>query len=315
MARVRLLSGLFLLFSISVFCQITNDKTIYLDSLWNETTQGEHTYYRVIKEYSRQKPYYKVYDFYKSGALQMEGNSLLKDFLVQEGECVYYYENGTKKTVENYQNFMLHGNYSSWYENGNKKIEGQYITDSDEVFTQLKINQFWDKDNRQKVTDGYGDYEIDDQCESVSGKIRNGFREGVWRGTNKIYKYTFVEVYDNGKLISGNSTDAQNADHHYLTVDQSAVPEKGVKSFSKFISKNFKLSNDADRKGGIIVTRVTIGSDGKLIDFKVIKDIGFNSAEEITRLFTKKDLWIPAESRGIKIPVTYSIPIRIFPSR
>ena len=313
--KCKLFSILLLLFCGNVFSQILLDKTIYLDSLWNETTEGDHTYYRVIKEYSRKKPYYKIYDFYKSGALQMEGNSLLKDFLVEEGECVYYYEDGTKKAIENYKNFMLNGNYLSWYENGNKKVEGQYVSNEGEFFPQLKINQFWNKDNLQKVTDGYGDYEIDDKKESVSGKIRNGFREGVWRGTNKDYKYTFVEVYDGGKFISGNSTDADKIDHHYTTLEQGAIPKKGVKSLANFIVKNFRLSDEADGKGGIIVTRLSIGIDGKLTNIKVVKDIGFNSAEEIMRLFAKYNTWIPAECRGIKIPVTYSIPIRIYPSR
>ena len=75
-----------------------------MDSLWNETTEANHKYYRIIKDYFSEKQTNIVFDYYKSGELQMTGNSKTKDHLQKEGQFIYYYENGNKKSMLNYVN-------------------------------------------------------------------------------------------------------------------------------------------------------------------------------------------------------------------
>lgn len=72
----------FLFLLIPTFCisQLSvNDKMIYLDSTWNEATQDNYKYYRIVKDYYSDKNLYTIKDYYKSGILQMEGTSQTKD--------------------------------------------------------------------------------------------------------------------------------------------------------------------------------------------------------------------------------------------
>lgn len=74
--KAILLSILFLLVPKLCVSQVTaNIETIYLDSLWHKTTQGNHKYYRVIKGYySEKQDLYQVSDYYKSGVLEKRRN-------------------------------------------------------------------------------------------------------------------------------------------------------------------------------------------------------------------------------------------------
>ena len=98
-----LFSILFLLVPKLVISQITeNDKIIYLDSIWKKSNNENHQYYRVIKDSKLKKESYIVNDYYKSNVLYMKGTSSSDDKLVKEGEFIFYYENGNKKSVSNF---------------------------------------------------------------------------------------------------------------------------------------------------------------------------------------------------------------------
>ena len=42
-----------------LLAQEKNDKLVYLDSLWKETTQDKQVYYRIIKDYYLEKSEYR----------------------------------------------------------------------------------------------------------------------------------------------------------------------------------------------------------------------------------------------------------------
>lgn len=236
--KSNLFSALLLLIPILLFSQTSNDKKIYLDSLWQETTEGSHKYYRIIKDYNLEKESYRILDYYKNGVLQMEGMSKTRDDNSKIGEYNWYYENGNKKSTSNYKDGRVFGENIEWYENGNKKLEGEYIEDEKTFFGELKINQFWNTNNAQKVIDGNGDYEEIGGKSFASGKIKNGFKDGVWQGYNKEFGYTYSENYENHKLISGISIDSNNVSHSYKVVETRPEPKKGLEHFYKFIGKN-----------------------------------------------------------------------------
>ena len=178
-----LIAILFLFFSKLCFAQPTSiDRKVYLDSSWIETTSENYKYYRIIKDYYSDKDLYLIKDYYKSGVLQMEGTSKTKDNASKEGEFIFYYENGNKKAVTNYIKSRPNGKSSEWYENGNKKLEGEYIENEKTFFGELKIFQFWNSKELQTVTDGNGDYEEISEYFYASGKIKDGFKDGLWEG-------------------------------------------------------------------------------------------------------------------------------------
>ncbi len=96
--KTILFAFLFLLIPKLCISQLSaNDKKVYLDSTWNETTQDNYKYYRIIKDYYLEEDLYVINDYYKTGVLQMQGTSKTKDYVSKEGVFIFYYENGKKK--------------------------------------------------------------------------------------------------------------------------------------------------------------------------------------------------------------------------
>jgi antitoxin component YwqK of YwqJK toxin-antitoxin module len=163
--KTILYSLLLLVIPTVLFSQtpVPASKIIYLDSLRRETLDDNYKYIRVIKDYYSKKNSYVVNDFYKSGTLQMAGTSANKDYLQKEGQFVYYFENGKKKSTTNYLKTKPTGKEYNWYENGKLKSEIEYLKDDKELSINYKINQFWNQDGEQKIIDGNGDYKNSDK--------------------------------------------------------------------------------------------------------------------------------------------------------
>ncbi len=307
-----LLAVLFLFIPKLAISQVTaNIKTIYLDSLWHETSQGNHKYYRVIKGYySEKQDSYQIQDYYKSGVLEKEGMSKNKEGNSREGEFIFYYENGTKKSVSNYTKNLLNGKELRWYENGKIKQEGEYIADEKKNQSEYKVNQFWDNSGVQKVTDGNGDYEEVGEKTFGSGKVKDGFKDGLWEGYDKKIGYTFSENYKNQKLVSGVSIDSDKVSHNYKIVELKPEAKNGIADFYNHVAKNFRMPEVEGLKGKIYLTFI-IDKDGKVIEPKVIQGIGYGADEEAIRVLTLYRNFNPKEIRGIKVPFTYSLPIHL----
>jgi antitoxin component YwqK of YwqJK toxin-antitoxin module len=301
---------LLLLIPILSFSQTPISKKIYLDSLWNETTEINHKYYRIIKSYNLDQDIYNVSDYYKSGILQMKGTSKSKDYLQKEGQFIFYYENGNKKSIANYVNSIPKGKQFDWYENGKIKSEIEYLENQNGPTSEISVNQFWNTENIQKVIDGNGDYEYSDDRQSESGKIKNGFHDGIWKGYNKNLNSSYTENYENGKFISGLSIDSSNIKHEYKEMFSKPKPKKGMDDFYGYIGKTFNTPKVEGLKGKIYITFV-VDRNGKIIEPKIHKDLGYGTGEEAIRVLTSYGNWIPGQQRGINVRVLYSIPITI----
>lgn len=199
-----------------------------MDSLGRETTPDKYVYTRVITNYSQKSVRYVVTDFYRNGRKRMTGATLDRDILKKDGEFVYYYNNGSKERVINYADDHKVGKEFSWYDNKNIKSEKENSWNSTTKTSQTLIRNFWNKDNEQTVSNGEGEYEDSDEFITEKGSVKNGLKEGVWKGTDLLNKISFVENYEKGVLISGTSMDENNVKHSYSSLNQ------------KYNSKNIK---------------------------------------------------------------------------
>jgi TonB family protein len=312
--KSNLFSILFLLIPIIIFSQNTIDKTVYFDSIWKETTEVNHQYYRIIKDYYSEKDLYKIYDYYKSGVLQMEGTSKTKDGYTKDGEFIFYYENGNKKSTVNYDKSRLNGKYSKWHENGNKELEGEYTESKKGINSDFKIYQFWNSKNEHKVIDGNGEYEEQNNDKTFEkGKLKDGFKDGVWEGVNSYAHCQYTDTYKNGKFISGISIDSTGSQHQYNSLELRPLPKKGIQHFYNHIGKNFIKTKEAvsNKISGKIFVTFIIDKDGKITDPKIIKSLGYGLDEEAVRVITNYENWIPGQQRGVNVRVLYSIPITV----
>jgi antitoxin component YwqK of YwqJK toxin-antitoxin module len=288
-----------------------NDKLIYLDSTWNKTSKKKQKYYRIVKDYYLEKDLYLIKDFYNTGVLQMEGMSKAKDDVLEEGEFIYYYENGNKKATTNYIKSLPNGKTSEWYENANKKLEGEYIQNEEIIIPQLKINQFWDTNGAQKVMDGNGFFESNTKFSSEKGEIKNGFKEGFWEG--KENKISYKETYENGKLISGVSINESLKSHTYNELQVNPIPEKGMQDFYNYIGTNFYYTQESIKNNilGKILIKFEVDKKGKIIKTKIIKGLGYGLDEVAIRLLLRYGDWKPGKQRGVETSCSFILPLSL----
>jgi antitoxin component YwqK of YwqJK toxin-antitoxin module len=288
-----------------------NDDAVYLDSLFNMGTEKNYKYIRVVKDYknANQKSY-EVKDFYKSGKIAMSGTTSKRDKIIKTGTFVYYYENGNIKQESYYVDNKLSGKQIDWYENNIKKSEKEIVWDSKTEDYNIKTLQFWNKEGQQTAIDGNGQFEDSDDKVYEKGELKNGVKQGIWEGKNLKEKFSFTEIYNEGKFISGVSTDENNTKYPYKELITKPTPAKGMSDFYSHIGKNYKTPDVQGLKGKIYTTFV-IDTDGSITNIRVLRDVGYGSGKEAIRVIASYGKWIPGKMRGINTKATYSIPLNI----
>ncbi|MCD0472973.1 energy transducer TonB [Flavobacterium sp. EDS] len=303
----------FLLVTTKLFSQGSLDlnKMIYMDSTYTETTAENYKYIRIVEGYYQNRTSYVFKDYYKSKTLKMIGTSKDRDFLRRDGQFVYYHENGKKKSAVSYIDTKKDGKEFNWYDNGYLKSELEYFKDKNREVI-FKVNNYWNKQNEQKVTSGNGDCKVEDENYEGSGKIKNGFPDGIWKGKNLKANYTFTESYKNGKLISGISIDSLNIEHPYKVVSEKPSPKNGIETFYRYIAREMFIPIDVRNKvfGKIYMTFV-VDKEGNLIEPKIVKGIGYGLDESAISVIKGCKKWNPGLERGIPTRFIYSLPITI----
>jgi len=307
--KTFLLSLLFVLLpKIAISQAITdNDLVSYLDENFKMGTTDNYRYLEVIKNYKfADSASYQVRVYYKSGKIQMRGTTTNRDKVHRSGNFIYYYENGNKKSVINYQDNKPIGEFFEFYENGNIKYVGEQADDEYLVIPNKKIKNFWNEKGEKIVTDGFG--YLDNGY--GKGKLVNYVKDSIWSGYIKKTKTTYIEKYDKGTFISGVCIDSNKVENKYTVMESKPYPKKGMKHFYEYIGRNYKTPNMQGLKGNVYVS-FFVEKDGHLTNIKVIKDIGFGTGEEAIRVLKGYGDWIPGEQRGQKVRCGYGFPIKI----
>jgi len=140
----------FLLISKIALSQETNDKIIYLDSLYKEVSIENKYYTKLIKDYNLEKTEYKHLLLYKSGKLKEEKTLSGKDGGFVIGEEIEYYENGNKSSSIFYENKLRFGKTFEWYEDGRLKEEGEFINNPNAPETRFKMINYWNEKEKKQ---------------------------------------------------------------------------------------------------------------------------------------------------------------------
>ena len=305
-----------------LFAQEINDKIIYLDSANVVTDEPHHVYYRIVKDYKLDKPEYYITEYYKSGKKESEGISISKEVLRRKGVYTSYYEDESKKVIVTYDDKgYKDGNCVFWYQNGDVKFEGVFIKSTykkdglDTTESALKITNYWDINKVQTVINGNGDYKDDGYFDYInnhsisSGKLINGYKDGLWTGRNDKLGITFSENYTNGKLISGKSTDSNTREYGYDAIAINAEPKEGIRGFYKYIGKNVRVPENIG--GGKIYIQFTVTPKGDVVNAEIMKGLRADIDQEIIRVVSNYKDFNTAKFRGISVKTNYTLPITI----
>jgi antitoxin component YwqK of YwqJK toxin-antitoxin module len=320
--KTILFTFLFLLIPKLCISQVSvNDEAVYLDSLYNISTAENYKYIRIIKDYKiPNKEEYQFSVYYKSGKIKTKGATSTRIGITKTGTFLHFYENGKRKSILNYQKDKLVGAYFEFYETGEKKLEGVSSDNKENVIPNVNVKNCWNEKGMQTINEGTGFFEEIYFKGSLpnrnyvdgfgSGKIVNNLKDSIWIGYNKKTKISYSENYEKGKLISGVSIDSNKVEYKYTISEIRPLPKKGMQDFYEHIARNFNTPKVEGLEGKVYITFV-VDVDGKLTDFKILRDIGFGTGDEAIRAVANYKGWIPGEQRGRKVRCHYSLPINV----
>ena len=122
-------------------------------------------------------------------------------------------------------------------------------------------------------------------------------------------------AFNTGALAqSGNNLVNQNDKINYVAtnVKEPQFPG-GIEKFYMFMGQNFKIPQEFSKQkiDGKLALEFMVEKDGSLSEFKVVKDLGYGSADEAIRVLKLSPKWIPASENGKPVRVMYSLPITI----
>ncbi|WP_395065890.1 TonB family protein [Flavobacterium sp.] len=303
----------FLLISKVSFGQKSNDKIIYLDSLQNEVTLENQYYTKIVKDYYLEKTEYKYLTLYKSGKVKEEKTLSGKDGGYVIGEEISYYENGNKSSSIPYENKKQNGKTYSWYEDGKLKEEGKFDSNYFSTGKHFKMINYWNEKGEKIVSDGNGSVGFKNEYYEDNGNYKNGYKVGKWSGKSLKGTFSYEEIYSDGELVSGISTESDGTKNEYSILEVKPEPVKGMGHFYKYIANNFSAPNSAYKnkiKGKIVVSFV-VDKEGEIIEPKIIKSLGTELDNEAIRILTSYDKWKPALQKGRKVRCSFSIPIQL----
>lgn len=283
--------------------------------------KDEAVYSRTLKVNPSNASQYILAEHYANGIMRRVGITTVAEGGPKfEGNMIAYYENGNKKSEENYHKNQLEGDAAYFYENGQLMKEVVFLPKSNDVQTFLTledrtlVKNYYDSLGNPLVKEGNGHVkEQINMFDSEEGSYKDGLRDGTWKGTFMKGKYHFEEQYQRGKLQKGKSTDSLGNEVFYTEKQAQPSFPGGTDEFYRYIKKNYQLPKEAKKQGvnGTIVINFVVDASGKPTNAKAIKDLGYGTAQEAITMLYKHPYWEPGKMRGIPVRVSYSLPISI----
>jgi TonB family protein len=275
---------------------------------------------RVVQEPDSGSVLYNVYEFYKTGEKKLIGKSSKIDPPVFEGNCVKFYKNGHKKSLEIYYHGEQTGPEYDFHANGKLFMARQFPDTGDSKrYASLTYNylimEVRDSSGNVLINNGNGYYKgyyPDFGSVEEQGQVKEGKMEGEWKGFDKTMKINFIESYEGGILTKGTATDSLGISQTYTKLREK-TPEfnGGIKAFYKYLSETIEYPMDARENNiqGTVMLGFVVEKDGSVSDVKIDKSVSRNIDKEAVRVLTKSPHWIPASQYGRNVQCAYTVPI------
>jgi antitoxin component YwqK of YwqJK toxin-antitoxin module len=278
----------------------------------------EADYYRVVQEPDAGSNLYNVYEYYANGQKKLIAKSSTVSPLLYQGQVATFFTNGKKQQLATYKDSKLTGLLYEYYPNG--KI--YFVRDYSSQPVNYKDNNYrivtcLDSAGKTLVDNGEGYYiGYDGRFKYVAeeGTVKNGLRDGTWKGVDATFKVKYTEHYDNGTLLAGVAIDEAGNKHEYQQRFVTPYYRKGEKALYKFMGNLFNsLREDViTNLNGTAFISFTVVPGGKVDHIEVT-----NSADESVTTDLKRIIgmsakgWEPGSMYGMPARIVYTMPFTL----
>jgi antitoxin component YwqK of YwqJK toxin-antitoxin module len=255
------------------------------------------------------------FDMQATKELQMQHNVFSPQLT---GTCISFYPNGKKQVIANYVDNKKVGLEYLYQPNGhlynvNKWINRFPFTDNELYWDSYDLN------GNMICKSGNGSMEIFDSDFNnviLSGKVKNGFRDGKWQGYNVLGDTVKVILnYEKGVFLSGIGYDKNGIAHPFKNAIQAAEYDKN--DFFKFLSdlrRHLQRPKDAGGKPMDIDTvhiSFVIDEAGKLSQLKQLGNAKSPLTEALNNAVIMCGGWSASKYYGVPFKSRYIISLAL----
>lgn len=122
-----------------------------------------------------------------------------------------------------------------------------------------------------------------------------------------------VDQQSTGNLLKDSMEDSSQKEITFEEVEISPIPVGDIDKFRLWIGENYKYPQsaiDAGVKGTVEVSFV-VEKDGSLTDFKITRDLGYETGKALVNLLRESPKWNPGIQNGKPVRVEYKLPVRL----
>lgn len=325
---------IFFLVVISIGCITANaqrkQNVYYLKNSGKVVTVKDSAdYVRVIQEPDSGDTNFILREFFSNDKRKTTGKvSAFEPYLVYEGVIMRFDKEGKRKEITSYEKGTPLGMSYEYFSNGKMHKQTEYLAFAPQGnFTPFTLTAMGPSNRESKliyladslgvefVKDGNGyvrNFNVFGKDERMEeGGYKDGIKHGVWKGSSSISATSFVETYEMGKLLGGESI-RDGIKYLYTTFGEPPSFKGGIRKFYEYVGYSTKYPSDAarDRISGTVVLSFTVERDGRTSEVKVEQSVFSSIDEEAKRVVLSSPKWIPGTMRGVPVRVRYSIPLK-----
>ncbi|MCR4032186.1 MULTISPECIES: energy transducer TonB [Flavobacterium] len=137
------------------------------------------------------------------------------------------------------------------------------------------------------------------------------FVQNTFAQETKTNDILTIDEPNNQKFPEGDEPNNDYTVYNTAGIDVKPDFPGGRIAFEKFVKANFAIPKENPDLKGKIYTVFVVEKDGSLSDFKILKDLGYETATEAIRVLKKSPKWTPGRHQNKLVRVLYSTPLLI----
>lgn len=247
------------------------------------------------------------------GNLKEKGNFQNMTTLVKQGEITTFYPNGNKKDVAFFTDGLPNGVKTHYFPSGgiNYKIivNSAGYGENHQKEESIKYLFSMNKEGKTILEDGNGYFVAYNEALEVTqeGNVKNTVADGNWKGFDKG-NLIFTEIYQNGKMLKGESYTADGKVYNYLQRNKRPEPKGGMTNFYAYIINSMQ---DLDLNNEKMTMKFMVDVNGNLKNIEVVNSSNQKINSLAVSTLKNAPKWNPALEQGKPVQVAYYMPISI----